>query len=71
MPIDGHQSFFDADHATGDGIVMLVLGLMFLMVTFKGDSMPIPLVWVWIRTVAGFALAAFLIIQGCLLLACR
>jgi hypothetical protein len=71
MPIDGHQSFFDADHATGDGIIMLVLGVMFLMATFKGDNKRISLVWLWIRTAAGFALAAILIIQGCLVLTCR
>jgi hypothetical protein len=68
MLTDVPQGFFDADHATADGIIMLVLGLMFLVTTFRGDTRPMPPVWLWIGTATGFAIAAFLIIQGGMLL---
>jgi divalent metal cation (Fe/Co/Zn/Cd) transporter len=67
MPIDGHQTFFDADHSTADGILMLILGVMFLVTTFKGGTLPMTPAWLWISTAAGFAIAAFLIIQGSIL----
>jgi hypothetical protein len=68
MPIDGHQNFFDPDHATDDGILMLILGVMFLLATFRGGTMRMPPAWLWISTATGFAIAALLIIQGSVLL---
>jgi|HubBroStandDraft_1064217.scaffolds.fasta_scaffold106025_3 hypothetical protein len=68
MFTDVPQGFFDADHAAVDGTIMLVLGLMFLVATFRGDTRPMPTVWIWISTAAGFAIAMFLILQGGILL---
>ena len=65
---DGHQIFFDADHAVTDGLIMLLLGLMLLVTTFNGGDRPMSPVWVWISTAAGFAVAVFLIIQGSIFL---
>jgi len=67
MPIDGPQNFFDPDHGVGDGTLMLILGVMFLVTTFRGDIRPLSPGWLWISTAAGFAIAAFLIIQGAVL----
>jgi hypothetical protein len=68
MLMGAPQSLFDTDHAIVDGLIMLVLGFMFLMTTFKGDTRPMAPVWLWIGTAAGFSIAAFLIIEGGVLL---
>ena len=47
---------------------MLILGVMFLVATFKGDTMPMKAVWVWIIAATGFAISALLIIEGSVLL---
>jgi hypothetical protein len=44
------------------------MGVMFLVTTFRGDTRQLTTVWLWISTAAGFAIAAFLIIQGGVLL---
>jgi hypothetical protein len=68
MLIDDHPNFFDSDHGISDGALMLVLGVMILLATFKGGTLPLTPVWLWTSTAGGFAVAAFLIIQGCVLL---
>jgi hypothetical protein len=47
---------------------MLILGVMILLATFKGGTLPLTPVWLWTSTAGGFAVAAFLIIQGAVLL---
>jgi hypothetical protein len=68
MLIDDHPNFFDSDHGIADGVLLLVLGVMLLRATFKGGTLPMTSVWLWTSTGGGFAIAAFLIIQGVVLL---
>ena len=62
---DSHEAFF---YGTVDGLLMLALGVMILVATIKGGTMPMTPVWLWITTATGFAVAVFLIIEGVVLL---
>jgi hypothetical protein len=62
------QPFFDPAQATFEGILMLILGALFLVRTFKGDTQPMSQAWLWITTAAGFALATLLMIEGSVML---
>ena len=64
MLIDNHPNFFDSDHGTADGFLLLLLGVMLLVATFRGGTLRMTPIWLWTSTAGGFAIAAFLIIQG-------
>ena len=59
--------FFGSDRASFDGTLMLILGVMFLVATFRGDTTAMAPFWLWIITATGFAISALLIIEGSIL----